>query len=322
MKLLLFILSIVAYAQTQGTPSVLKGTGAPSGGLCTSGNISQEYFQTDAASGEEIHRCKSAGVWVKATVAAVQSGGPIFGTSAVGTDSYAVDFSPAFTAYATSSTCGATEVCDGAEVRFRADVPNAGTACFAAATTGLDCKTIKKGGKNQNLQTGDIDAGDIVALSYNRVSDVWQYKSQSSTVVTGTAGGWTLVEQHTASSSASLDFTTCFSSAFDSYVFDLVNLLPATNGTLVQIRVSLDGGATYIATGEPYQWGYGYSNGSTGNGADATDDRIRMGTAQDSSTTGFRFSGKVYLYDPLSTAGIKWFQWDASESAAGFFNRL
>ncbi len=296
MKTLLFLLSLAAYAQTIGSPGQLKGNGAPAGGLCTV--VGQEYFQQDAAAGEEIHRCKTVGNWTKPTVAALQSGSPIFVTSATGTDSYSGDFSPAFTAYATSSTCGATEVCDGAEVRFRADVGNTGTACFAAATTGLACKTIKKGGKNQNLQTGDIDAGDIVALQYNRVTDVWQFKSQSSTVITGTAAGWTLLEQHTASASASLDFTTCISSLYDSYVIQIVDLKPSGSGVYIGWRVSFDGGSTYEAGAGTYTYttNYWYTTGAVIQGGQAAG---RIFTAS-SAISGFavHLSGTAYLFNP------------------------
>lgn len=61
MKLILFILSIAAYAQTVGTPAQLQGNGAPLDAACTSTNIGQEYFQKDATSGQESWKCKTAG---------------------------------------------------------------------------------------------------------------------------------------------------------------------------------------------------------------------------------------------------------------------
>lgn len=172
-------------AQTQGTPSQIKGTGAPSSGLCVAGSVGQEYFQTDATAGQNVFKCTSAGVWTQTSVATpdVQSGSILYCASATGNDSYACSFAPAFTAYDTNGTCVAGEICTGTVIQFYADVQNTGTATFAP--NGLAGKTIKKGGKNSNLTTGDIEAGQVVTLAYNRVADVWQYQSQLSTVITG-----------------------------------------------------------------------------------------------------------------------------------------
>lgn len=52
-------------AQTAGTPSQIKGTGAPSSGLCIAGSVGQEYFRTDATAGQNVYRCTSAGVWTQ-----------------------------------------------------------------------------------------------------------------------------------------------------------------------------------------------------------------------------------------------------------------
>jgi hypothetical protein len=172
-------------AQTQGTPSQIKGTGAPSAGLCVAGSVGQEYFQTDATAGQNVFKCTSAGVWTQASVATteIQSGGISYCASATGNDSYACSFSPAFTAYDANGTCVTGEICTGTVVQFYADVQNTGTATFAP--NGLAGKTIRKGGKNATLTTGDIEAGQVVTLAYNRVADVWQYQSQLSTVVSG-----------------------------------------------------------------------------------------------------------------------------------------
>ena len=62
-----------------------------------------------------------------------------------------------------------------------------------------------------------------------------------------------LLEEHTASSSATLDFTTAITSAYDIYQFEFINIIPATNGALFNMRVSTDGGSTYDA-GANYGW--------------------------------------------------------------------
>lgn len=125
------------------------------------------------------------------------------------------------------------------------------------------------------------------------------------------AGGLVLLEQHTASGSATLDFTTCFSSTYDEYVIEGVNLIPATNGVLPWLRFSTDGGASYDA-GANYQWansiqtpsgGAGFTAVAGATGASAI---IPTGTGSVANTAvggGVRFSAR--LFDPLSATAHK-----------------
>ncbi|HUW16226.1 MAG TPA: hypothetical protein VMW94_04035, partial [Actinomycetes bacterium] len=64
------------------------------------------------------------------------------------------------------------------------------------------------------------------------------------------AGGGSLVllEHLTAATSATLDFTSTISATYDEYVFEIVNLLSATNTVQLYMRVSTDGGTSYDTT--------------------------------------------------------------------------
>lgn len=150
-------------------------TVATQGSSSTSGNCAQ--YDSNGAVTAVSAPC--------ATDSTVQTGSITYCASATGNDSYACNFSPAFTAYDTDGTCVTGEICTGTVIQFYADVQNTGTASFAP--NGLTAKTIKKGGKNQNLTTGDVEAGQVVTLAYNRTADIWQYQSQLSTVVTNPA---------------------------------------------------------------------------------------------------------------------------------------
>jgi hypothetical protein len=61
-----------------------------------------------------------------------------------------------------------------------------------------------------------------------------------------------LLEQHTASSSAQLDFTSFISSTYDDYQFELVGVLPATDAADLYWQVGTGGGPTYDTTGGNY----------------------------------------------------------------------
>lgn len=83
-------------------------------------------------------------------------------------------------------------------------------------------------------------------------------KNSSGTVSSvggGSAGALVLLEQHTASSSASLDFTTFISSTYDTYQVIGTDLAPATNNVDLLCRIGTGGGPTYDS-GANYEWAY------------------------------------------------------------------
>jgi hypothetical protein len=79
-------------------------------------------------------------------------------------------------------------------------------------------------------------------------SDVLRGDGTWGTVAGGSGGGLTLLEQHTASASASLDFTTWYSASYDSYQFELVNIVLATDNVSFAFEVSTDGGSSWVTT--------------------------------------------------------------------------
>lgn len=183
MKTILLIFATLSiWGQTKVTPAQINGTGSPVGVVnCV---VGQTYFQTDAAAGENKWSCTAVNTWTpEASVPAVQGGQLTYCASATGNDSYACNISPAFTAYDTNGACLASEICSGTLVNFIADVANTGAATFAP--NGLAAKAIRKGGTTTALKTGDIAAGQIVSVTYNRTADVWQYQSQISIETTG-----------------------------------------------------------------------------------------------------------------------------------------
>lgn len=126
----------------------------------------------------------------------------------------------------------------------------------------------------------------------------------------GGGGALVLVEQHTASSSATLDFTTCISSTYDEYLIEILALAPATNGAVLTLRCSTDGGSTYDTSGI-----YDYSELHTLWAGAATSIGANNGTSiplfSDGAGTGLSssatpaFVGTFRLFDPLSTANYK-----------------
>lgn len=113
-------------------------------------------------------------------------------------------------------------------------------------------------------------------------------------------GGMVLLEQHTANNSATLDFTSCITSAYDDYLIEFVNLLPASGTNYCLMRFSTDGGLNFDANNNyEYALAYVYTAAEAIGGTSASDTKIVVcGSNWASGTLGA--IGSVRLIDPLN----------------------
>ncbi|MHB1794609.1 MAG: hypothetical protein ACYCPO_06545 [Acidobacteriaceae bacterium] len=127
----------------------------------------------------------------------------------------------------------------------------------------------------------------------------------------GSAGALVLLEQHTASNSAELDFTASFSATYDDYQIEILGLIPATNGGAALLQFSTNGGSSYDTSGV-YDWGHnnctlGGSSGQNGQtgvaGVFIFADSVGTGLLS-TATPGMACSLKIY--DPLNAANYKY----------------
>jgi len=124
------------------------------------------------------------------------------------------------------------------------------------------------------------------------------------------SGALVLLEQHTASSSATLDFTSCITSTYDEYQIEIVNIVPATNSVNLYMRMATDGGSTYDTTSGHYLWeGVSWRAGAGTNvSGSITDGQINI-TSLNGLTIGndskWGVMGSFKYYSPLSTSVYK-----------------
>jgi hypothetical protein len=104
-----------------------------------------------------------------------------------------------------------------------------------------------------------------------------------------------LLEQHTASNSATLDFTSCISSSYDDYVIRLINVVPATNSNQLMLQFSSSG--TYVVLAYSWTHLYNYQNASNGWEGSSSDSAIYVGGGQVASA-GNGVCGVINLYNP------------------------
>lgn len=117
-------------------------------------------------------------------------------------------------------------------------------------------------------------------------------------------GGPVLLEQHTASNSAQLDFTTAISSNYDEYLFELLNLVPASDPAQLHIRMAVGG---VFDTGSNYAGVAGYYyTGGTGLSSSSSDSATAISAADTiSSNANYGLSAKMRLISPGSTSVYK-----------------
>lgn len=125
--------------------------------------------------------------------------------------------------------------------------------------------------------------------------------------------GLVLLEQHTASASASLDFTTCISSTYDEYQIEFVNVVPETDAVDLWMRMSTDGGSTYDSGSNYFFSGFGFNNtGSSvlGVGSAAKTTAIKFQNAANiDNSADYGVVGSGRLFSPGSSSLRKYFQY-------------
>lgn len=150
---------------------------------------------------------------------------------------------------------------------------------------------------------------DVAAITAGTDGHVLTRVSSSSLAFAAPAaasGGLVLVQQQTASASATLDFTTWYSSTYDEYWIDILGTLPATDSATLQLKVSTDGGTSWEA-GTSYKYAYRYAstNGSSGVVVHAGTSSINMGGGTENTTSTSTHTGHLRLFNPGSATRIK-----------------
>ena len=129
-------------------------------------------------------------------------------------------------------------------------------------------------------------------------------------------GSLVLLETQTASSSATLSFTSNIDSTYDEYVFKFINIHPATDMEYFQFNMSIDSGSNYNVTKTTTAFGAYHDEANTSAA-------LSYWTAADlAQATGFQtlsysdrlgadndqaISGYLHLFSPASTVFVKHF---------------
>ena len=147
----------------------------------------------------------------------------------------------------------------------------------------------------------------IVKLNNRSVKDITQFGSISS------LGSLTHIATQTASSSASISFTSGIDSTYKEYIFFFNNIHPATDGTNLGFNFSTDGGSNYnVAKTTTTFRAVHFENDSTAvlgyfdqDLAQGTgNQRVGIGVGNDNDQSG---CGYMHLFNPSSDTFVKHF---------------
>ena len=158
---------------------------------------------------------------------------------------------------------------------------------------------------SNNITTGGVilPAG----ITNDSVSAVTSFANAS-------AGTLILLSTQTASSSATISFTTGLDSTYDEYIFKFINVRPATNAVRLQFNGSTDSGSNYNVT-KTTTYFNAYHNEAdtfTSLGYETARDLAQSTSFQDlgysdSNDADASLSGTLTLFNPSSTTYVKHF---------------
>ena len=129
-----------------------------------------------------------------------------------------------------------------------------------------------------------------------------------------TVGTRVLLATETASSSATLSFTSGIDSTYDEYVFKFINLHIQTDNRNLMMNMSIDGGDNYNVTKTTTQFATYHNEGDTATALEyragldlaqsTADQNLSNGVGNDNDQS---VSGEMHLYNPSSTTFVKHF---------------
>ena len=195
---------------------------------------------------------------------------------------------------APSATSGIPLVSNGSSAN-----PSFTTAVVAGGGTGLTSTTAYSVLCGGTTTTGALQSVASVGTTGQVLTSNGAGALPTFQAAAGGSSAITLVHTLTASSSASLAFTSTYiTNTYPIYMLLFNRVLPATNTQALQMTFSTNNGSTYLSTN--YQGGYiTWSSGPSGSQSNQTS----YAAISNSVSSTYGISGVLYLYGLATSAG-------------------
>lgn len=150
---------------------------------------------------------------------------------------------------------------------------------------------------DSTTDTLTLAAGSGIAITTNAGTD-------TITIAATGSSPFVLLSTQTASNSASIDFTSDITSTYKRYWIRFDNVAIQTDGEDLGLRVSTDGGSSFVSSAGAYRYSLNWRNEGSASGGAGTNTEIRLSD----SATGIgnaateSISGDLFVEDPANTA--------------------
>jgi hypothetical protein len=139
----------------------------------------------------------------------------------------------------------------------------------------------------------------------------------------GTAtSGKVLIGTFTGAASSSIDLTGWYSSTYDEYEIEILDITTSSNADSLNIYVSTDGGSTYD-TGSNYNFAYNNAGAGGSSGTGSTTGGFGVGGV--SSSANYSLFGNIKLADPASSiykSFLAWFNYRHTTANSAFLSSI
>jgi len=163
-----------------------------------------------------------------------------------------------------------------------------------------------------------VPTGTSSENDYLLFQDVDDSNESKRDLISNITGSQRLLSTQTASTSATIDFTSGIDNSYTNYLFTWTDLVPATDGTILNCRVSI--ASSFKSGASDYAWvttGIRSGSATVVGAVDAADTAITL-TAVNAigAGTGESGSGQLFLSNPSGTALHKYIRFSSSQQSS------